>query len=190
MIDMLIFTLTLGFVWGGWRQGVWKDMLHFVLWLSVGSLMALVLVHTLDPAQVEPTEAFAIVKQLLTLFGVAYIMMLLVEKFVIVPALFGPGRHTPTEMSRFLGAFFGGMKTVLVLFSGTFLFQMYSQMAEPELPPLLGGSLFVQSSYSFSADLYEYLTDEGVLDYNKIIWEEVPEEGQSALEKLQAEGFF
>ena len=69
----------------------------------------------------------------------------------------------------------------LVILVSTFLHKVYSDSAEPELPPFFDSSKIVYVIDGWAINLYEYVTDQGWIEYEKVVWEEEQYERENPL---------
>lgn len=181
MADVLTSLLILAMAANGFRRGCIKEAIHSILWFGLGIAIAVIIMETVDPDKMEMADIPKMLQDIGSIFGFAYLMVIVLEKFVITPMVFQGRQTVPSMPSRFTGAAFGAFKILLLILISTFLHKVYSDSAEPELPPFFENSDIVYFIDGWSIDLYEYVTDKGWLDYEKVVWEEKEFERENPL---------
>lgn len=180
MIDLLLATLGAAFILLGYRRGLVKELVHFVLWGGLALLASVTLLETINPNEIALSEALAQTSKLGQIFGISYLFIFILEKFVLGATLL---RGTPNTAMRVAGAAFGGGKLLLLVFGGTLMFQIYSKTAEPDMPPLLADSAILRTANAQATHTYDWAARKGWLNYEKVIWEEKEERTTPSLEE-------
>jgi hypothetical protein len=173
----------------GWRRGIMKELIHFILWGTLAALASVVLLETINPNEIDLQDALKQVSQLGQIFGMTYVLIFVLEKFVLAPTVL---KAEPSTVSRGLAATFGLSKVLLMLFAGTLIFQIYSNTARPELPALLKDSVMIRLANRQATHTYNWVVEQGWLSYEKVIWAAEDEQKNMSMEgqlKEQMEGF-